>query len=167
MKTPFLRPLLAAALLLTAATSFAAKPADDRPKLVIVVVDNIQRHESAITAFDYLDLGFQHVAAQRKWPVAIVAERFAANTPDHETVLQIFNQPLRQETPGELTFRGWMTLTVKGVEHDFGIVTFRYYPRFGEPADDIMEKMYRGAANAAADKIEPILFPKPAATPKS
>ncbi len=164
MKTPFARLLLAAALLLTAAhAAETAKSADNRPKLVVVVVDNIQHHHSAITDFDWLDMAFRHVAQQRKWPVAIAAERFAANTPDNETELRIFNQPLREETPGELTFRGWMTLTVKGVEHDFGIVTFRYYPRLGEHANDTFEKVFRGAANAAADKIEPILFPKPAA----
>lgn len=166
MKTPFTRSLLAAALLLTAATAHAAKPADDRPKLAIVVVDNLQRHQGAVTDFDHLDLAFQYVAQQRKWPVAIAAERFAANTPDHETELRIFNQPLREETSGDLTFRGWMTLTLNGVKHDFGIVTFRYYHRPAESTEDVLEKIFRGAANAAADKIEPLLFPKPA-VPKS
>ena len=166
MKTSCARLLLAATLLLTTATAPAAQPAtpaDNRPRLAVVVVDNIQHHHSGITDFDRLDLAFQYVAEQRKWPVAVAVERLAANTPDNETELRIFNQPLREETPGELTFRGWMTLTVKGVEHDFGIVTFRYYPRFGEHADDILQKVFRGAANAAADKIEPILFSKPAA----
>ena len=54
----------------------------------------------------------------------------------------------------------------KLVQHDFGIVTFRYYRRIGENVDDMLEKVFRGAANAAAAKIEPILFPQPAAAPK-
>ena len=159
MKTRFISSLLTV-LLLAVATAQAAKAPDDRPKLAIVVVDNVQSRQSAFTDFDRLDLAFQDVAKKRKWPVAIAAERFAANTPDHDTELRIVNQPLREEVPGEMTYRGWMTLTVAGVKHDFGIVSFRYYRRAGENADDMLEKIFRGAANAAADKIEPILWPQ-------
>ena len=137
----------------------AAKAPDDRPMLAIVIVDSLNQR-GAITDFDRLDMAFRRVAEQRKWPVKIAAERFAANTPAHETELRIFNQPLREETLGDLTFRGWMTLTVQGRKHDFGIITFRYYPRPGEDTEDKFEKVFRGAANVAADKIEPILFPK-------
>lgn len=156
-------PLLFAALLLTAVSTRAAKAPDDRPKLAIVVVDNLQSQRSTFTDFDRLDIAFQEVAKKRKWPVAVAVERFAANSPAHDTELRIFNQPLRQEVPGELMFRGWMTLTVAGVKHDFGIVSFRYFLRAGENLDDTLEKTFRGAANAAADKLEPILWPKPAA----
>ena len=162
MKTSCNRFLLAAALLLTA-TACAADAPPVRPKLAIVVVTNLQHQYGAIDDFDRLDLAFQQVARERKWPVAIAAERFAANTAEHETELRIFNRPLREETMNDLTFRGWMTLTVQGVKHDFGIVVFTYYRRPGESTDDVLEKVFRGAAEAAADKIEPILFPKPAA----
>lgn len=162
-------PALLVSLLLAAGVSYA-KPAatapDDRPILSIVVVDSLLYQQGAITDFDRLDLAFASIAKERKWPVQIKAERFAANTPAHETELRIFNQPLREETLGDVTFRGWMTLTVRGRKHDFGIITFRYYVRPGENLDDMLEKVFRGAANAAAEKIEPILFPKPAAAPK-
>lgn len=163
MKTRFVFSLLAAVLLSFAPAIRADEPAkapDARPKLAIVVVDDLQRG-GAITAFDRLDLAFQEVAAKRKWPLAVEAKRFAANAPAHDPELRIFNQPLRRDVPGELTFRGWMILTVQGVKHDFGIVTFRYSPRPLEQTDDVLEKIYRGAATAAAEKIEPILFPQP------
>jgi len=161
--------LLFVSLLLAAGVSHAkpaAKAPDDRPTLSIVVVDSLLYQQGAITDFDRLDMAFEYIAKERKWPVQIKAERFAANTPAHETELRIFNQPLREETLGDVTFRGWMTLTVRGKKHDFGIITFRYYVRPGENLDDMLEKVFRGAANAAAEKIEPILFPKPAAAPK-
>ena len=164
MKTCFAFPLFAAALLLTAATTHAkdaAKVPDDLPKLPIVVIENLQRQRGAITAFDRLDLAFQQVARQRKWPMAIAAERFASNTPAHETELRIFTQPLRKDTPGELTFRGWMILTVQGVKHDFGIISFRYSMRPFEQGEDVLDKIFLGAANTAADKIEPLLFREP------
>lgn len=161
--------LLFAALLLAAGPAFAKKAAkapDDRPVLAIVIVENLRNEESAFTDFDRLDLAFQHVAKERKWPVRIATERFAANTPDHTTELRIFSYPLQRETFGDITFRGWMTLTVQDKKHDFGIVTFRHFRRIGENDEDTLEKIFRGAANAAAAKIEPILFPKPAAAPK-
>ncbi len=164
MKARLVFPLLAIALLppagITAATG-AAQASDDRPKLAIVVVENLQNERGAITAVDRLDLAFREAALKRKWPVAIATERFAANTPAHEIELRIFDQGLRNELPGELRFRGWMTLTVRGVKHDFGVVSFRYNPRPTENMEDVLDKIYRGAANAAADKIEPILFSKP------
>ena len=160
--------LLLVSLLLAAGVSHAkpaAKAPDDRPVLSIVVVDSLLYQQGAITDYDRLDMAFTALAKERKWPVRIQAERFAANTPAHETELRIFNQPLREETLGDITFRGWMTLTVGGKKHDFGIITYRYYVRPGETLEDIIEKVFRGAAAAAAAKIEPILFPKPAAAP--
>lgn len=129
-------------------------------ELAIVVVDTLKPQQGAITDFDRIDMAFQQVAKQRKWPVKIAAERFASNTAARDTELRIFNQPLREETTGDLTFRGWMTLMVNGTKHDFGIVTFRYYRRAGEHTDDVLQKVFLGVANAAAQKIEPILFPQ-------
>ncbi len=144
----------------------AAQAPDDRPSLAIVVVDSLLYQQGAITDFDRLDMAFQHVARQRNWPLRIAAERFAANTPAHETELRIFSQPLREETLGDITFRGWMSLTLRGKTHDLGIITYRYYVRPGENLEDMLEKVFRGAANAAAEKIEPLLFPKSAAAPR-
>jgi hypothetical protein len=166
MKTRFAFLLSAAALVLLAPSAWAedaARKPEDRPKLGIVVVDNLDHHGSAITAFDRLDIAFQKVAEQRRWPVMVMAERFAANMASFDTELRIFNQPIRHDMPGELTFRGWMILTDHGVKHDFGIVTFMYSTRPLENMDDVLNKIFLGAANAAADKIEPLLFPKPAA----
>ena len=169
MKTRLLLlSLLGAALGLAAVPVRAADapPADeDRRQLVIVVVDTLQNQSSAITDFDRLDMAFQKVARQRKWPFKIKAERFAANTPDHETELHIVTQPLRRETPVDLTFRAWMTLTIEGKKHDLGIVTYRYHPRIGENMEDTLEKVFEGAAHTTALKIEPLLFSKFGAAP--
>ncbi len=161
MKTSRNLLLLTAALLLTVGFSRAAEVAPARTALAIVVVENLRGQYGAFTDFDRLDLAFQEIARERKWPVAIAAERFAANTVAHDPELRIFHQPLREETLNDLTFRGWMTLTVQGVKHDLGIISYSYYRRSGEFNDDALEKVFRGVARAAADKIEPILFPKP------
>lgn len=151
--------LLASLFLTTIAMCAETTAPPQAPReLAIVVVDSVQR--GAITDFDRIDIAFTRVAKERNWPVTIKAERFAANTPAHETELRIFNRPVRQETPGDLTFRGWVTLTVDGTKHDFGMILYRYYLRSGENMDDVLEKVFLGAAKVAADKIEPILFPE-------
>jgi len=159
MKTRITFALVAATLLMPAAAQ-AAKEPDDRPALAIVVIENLRHSGGAITAVERLDMAFERVAKERKWPVAPKAERFAANTPDYETEMRIFTQPLREETPGELVFRGWVTLKVRGEKHDFGIVRFNYRPRLGEWMDRTLDNVYLGAAKAIADKAEPLLFPK-------
>ena len=163
MKTrlSFLSFLVACFLMATASTRAenAATPEPAR-ELFIVVVDNLQTPRGAITDFDRIDMAFQKVAMQRKWPVKIKAERFASNTAPHPLELKVHNQPLRQETSGDLTFRGWMTLAVDETKHDFGVVKYQYYRRAGEATDDVLDKVFLGAANVAADKIQPILFPE-------
>lgn len=142
----------------------AAKPTDKAAEtphpLTIVVVDTLQYQSRVTSDFDRLDLAFHAVAKHRHWPVPVSVERFAANTPDHDPELQVVIQPIRQEVPGEYTYRGWMKLTVGGKLHDFGVVTYRYTYRPGEAMDDVLDKVFRGAANAAADRLEPILFPE-------
>lgn len=135
-----------------------AEPAAQR-EIVLVVVDSLHHQTGAITDFDRLDMAFRKIVRQRKWPVKLTAERFTADTPEHATELRIVNRPVRQETPGDLTFRGWLTLTVDGTKHDFGIVTYRYYPRPGEAGDETLQKLFEGVARTAADKAEPLLFP--------
>ena len=154
--------LLLASLFLTTTAMCAetTAPPQATRELAIVVVDSVHKQRGAITDFDRIDIAFTRVAKDRNWPVTIKAERFAANTPAHETELRIFNRPVRQETPGDLTFRGWVTLTVDGTKHDFGMILYRYYLRPGENMDDVLEKVFLGAAKVAADKIEPILFPE-------
>jgi hypothetical protein len=175
MKTPTLqvrlvRPALAGLALLLGAVALPAKDAPPAPanqrELAVVIVDSLQnRRGGSISDFDRLDIAFHQLARQRKWPVTLKVERFAANTPAYETELRIVNRPLRQETPDALTFRGWMTLTVAGEKHDFGIVRYDYSPRPGEPTDDVLDKVFLGAARAAAAKFEPILFPAAGKSP--
>jgi len=158
MKTRFAIALAAASLLLPVAAP-AAKEPDDRPVLAIVVVENLGHPGGAITAVERLDMAFDRIAKERKWPSRPEAERFASNTPDRETELRIFTQPLRNDVPGEITFRAWVTLTVGGEKHDFGIVKHDYRPRLGEQFDDTIQKVYVGGAAKIADKVEPLLFP--------
>jgi hypothetical protein len=163
MKIRFPQFLLATALLLSATATWAAtdiKIPEERPTLAIVFVENL-RAQSTTSDFDRFDLAFRQVARERKWPVNVTAERFGANQGAHEIELRIFHRPLREETQLDLTFRSWMTLTIRGVKHDFGIVTYAHYRRPGESSDEALEKVFRGAALAAADKIEPLLFARP------
>jgi len=102
---------------------------------------------------------FTKVFEQRHWPVRVKVERFAANTPAHETELRVFFKGIREETPGDRVFRAWMTLTDHGTKDDFGIVYFRYYPRFLQNEEDVLEEVTRGAAEIAATKVGAILFP--------
>ena len=161
MKIPYRHLVLVGVISLThlalSAPAAAAEPSAS--KLTIVVVESLQHQRGAITDFDRIDMAFEQVAKERNWPIKTEGERFAANTEDHEIELRVFPQPIREEIPGEMVFRGWMTLMNKGTKHDFGVVTFRYHRRAGEPTEDVLEKVFRGAALKAADKLEPILFP--------
>lgn len=161
MKPRLIIPLIAIGLLAPAAASAADEAqSDPKPKLAVVVVESLRSHGGAITEVERIDMALAKVAKQRKWPVEIEVERFAANTPEHETELRIFPQPIRQELPDEFVFRGWVVLKVAGKEHDFGIIRFEYRPRPGEWMDDTLNKIFVGAMEKTADKIEPLLFPK-------
>lgn len=166
MKARFAVLLPAATLLLSAAPSYAndaPKSMEERPKLVIVVVDNLQLRSGC----DRIDQAFQNVAKQRKWPVPVTAERLTANTPVYPLELRIFFQGINEFITGEYTFRAWMTLVVRGVKHDLGIVSYRYSVRQWEDNHDMYDKIFRGAANAAADKIEPLIFTRVPGRPVS
>jgi hypothetical protein len=163
MKTPRLFSLFAALALALPAVRAADEPAarsGPLPTLAIVISENLGRRATYNDDFHRLDMAFKRVAKERKWPVTIVVERFAANVPEYDTELSIFLQPLRQEMPGEFTLRAWTTLKVDGKKHDFGIVKYGEFRRLGERMDESIEKIFIGYANAAADKIEPVLFPK-------
>ncbi len=162
MKTKAL--LLLSAVTLLTAKAWAKEPVRvPAPAGVLPVIitealsDNIG---SAFTDFDRLDLALQKVVQERQWPVKIAAEKFAGNTPDYLTERQITLQRVRQETPGEYMYRGWTTVWVNGRKHDLGIITARYNYRLNEQYDSAMEKLFRSAAQATADKIEPLLFPE-------
>lgn len=169
--TPLILPLLLASS--PAATPPAVPPASKPSparELALVVITPVDQNQylysGAYSDFDRLDLAFQEVAKRRRWPVKIVAERFAANSPAHELELRVYLQPFRLELPQQFTFRGWMTLTERGTKHDFGVVVYRQDARPFESTDDFLEKVFLGAASVAAKKIEPILFPQ-LAQPKS
>ena len=166
MKARLAALLPAAALLLSAvpASAIGGPPSmEERPKLAIVVIDNLQPR----SGFDRIDLAFQQVARQRKWPVTIATERIAANTQAHPLELRIFFLGIRESVPGEYTFRAWMTLVVRGVKHDLGIIGYRHFVRQWEDNNDMYDKIFLGAAKAAADKIEPRLFTRVPAQPAS
>ena len=168
MKTRLIFTLIAASLLAPVAVRAAdeAKPAkEEKPKLAFIIAESLGFRTAPIDDFIRLDVAFNKVAEQRKWPVKVVMERFAANMPDYENAVTIFTQPIRQELPGEFTLRAWATLVVKGKKHDFGIVKADYRPYPGEWMDDALQKLNDKYANAVADKIDPILFPKEDAKP--
>ena len=170
MKIRFaLAPLFLPLLL---AVSSAATPPSSAPtrkpspvqELALVVVTSVDHGDNgnggAYTDFDRLELAFRELAKRRHWPVKIVAERFAANVPAHELELRVYLQPVRQDLPRQFTFRGWMTLMDRGTKHDLGVIVHRQEPRPFESMDDFLEKLMLGAAETAAGKIEPILFPQ-------
>lgn len=153
--------LLLLACLPLGAIRAAEKPTpapEPKQVLAIVVVETLQR-QTAITDYDRFDIAFHDLARKRKWPVTLKVERFAANMPAYDPEVRLFTRPLREETPGDLTYRAWVTVTIRGEKHDFGIVTYRTYPRAGENREDTLEKVFAGAAQAIAGKFEPLLFP--------
>jgi len=127
--------------------------------LPLVIWETLGQQSFAITEFDRLDLAFRRVSAERKWPLKVVAERFAANVPDYTTELEIVPHPLLEES-GALVFRGWTTLTVDGKTHDFGVIFYRAHPRPGENREDAVQKVFDDVAREIANKVEPLLFPK-------
>lgn len=161
MKTHLVAAIFSLASILVP-NSFGQAPASPvaSRELAIVVVESLGSGISDRNDFDRLDLAFTKVFAQRKWPAKIVVERFAANGPAHDTELRVFLKGIYEEMPGDLTFHAWMTLQDHGKKRDFGIVRFRYYRRPGERMDEILDKVFEGAAVVTADKIEPLLFPK-------
>jgi hypothetical protein len=101
------------------------------------------------------------VIEKRHWPLTVHVERFAGNLPAHDPELRIFYKGIYPEDLGDQTFHAWVILTDHGKKTDFGIIRFRYYPRAAEREDDVLERVVRGAAELTADKIGPLLFPKP------
>jgi hypothetical protein len=130
------------------------------PELKVVVVESLVRGPGRITDYDRIDAEFTAVLSKRKWPVTIRVERFASNTPDDGLQLRVFYQGIYDEAPGDLTFHAWMILYDHGTKRDFGIVRFRYNPRPLQDREDVLDRVVRGAAVEAADRIEAALFPK-------
>ena len=159
-----IRSTLCLAVVLLATGAAAAKeivrvPAPEGALPVVITETTIGNMGNAYSDYDRLAYALERVAKERKWPVKVSAERFAANVPDYLTELRISLQRLRQEIPGEYRYRAWTTLTIDGKEHDLKIVSYSYRYRMGENMDDVMEKSFLGGAKATADKIEPLLFP--------
>jgi hypothetical protein len=139
----------------------APKAAGSERELAVVIVESLARGPGRITDFDRMKMEFTDVFGRRNWPVKIRVERFAANTPAHETELRVFFQGIYDEAPGDLTFHAWMILYDHGVKRDFGVIRYRYNPRPGQPEEDVLEHVMRGAAEVAAAKIESALFGRP------
>ena len=159
LKIPFL--LLAVALLDVgpARADDKARPADNKPALHLTIVEPVGAIGNAFTDFDRLDLAFQYVAQQRKWPVKIAAERLAGGSPDYDPEVRITLQSVRLDPGNDYVFRAWTTLILGGKKTDFGIVTYHYAARLGQNQEDRYQEIFRGGAAAIADKIEPLLFP--------
>ena len=161
MKIPF--SFLLAILLWVTGTAAAKEvtriPAPEGVLPVSITEMTVGNLGSAYTDFDRLDLALQAVAKERKWPLKIAAERFAAGTPDYLTELRISLQRVRQEIPGEYIYRAWTTLWLDGKEHKFDVISASYSYRMGENMDDVLDKVFLAGAKATANKIEPVLFP--------
>lgn len=157
---PALLLALTASLPAPAADSDNTPPADAaRRTLTITVVEPVDRRPDNSEFYNRLAYVFPKAFETRRWPLKIEVERFGANAPDHDLELRIFLQKIREETSGDLTFRAWMNLHDRGTKHDFGIVTYRLYPRAGQHLDDTLDDLLKGAAAIAAKKIEGVLFP--------
>lgn len=135
-------------------------PADDaRRTLTVTVIEPVERHPGNDEFYHRIARVFTDVFEARNWPVSIDVQRFGANQPELDLELRVFLQPIREESPGDLTFRAWMTLYDRGTKHDFGVITHRHYPRPGRNMTDVLDEVVRGAANEVSKKIETALFP--------
>jgi hypothetical protein len=152
--------LLLAVLSAPAATAVAQS---QRPptEIAVVVSEALDQRAEGVTTFAAIQSAFTRVFGRQGWPATVSVERFAANNPDHDFELRVFFRGIYYETPGTLTVRAWMTLFVKGKEHDFGIIKYQIVQGPIEHRDDAFEALLRGEAEIAASKIGPILFPKP------
>jgi hypothetical protein len=163
MKTRFALGLLLFPIVLAGFTGRAQPPpttTDTRRVLTIVVVDELGGSNSRYyNTFNRIARVFTEVFEARKWPVKINVERFGANAPTHEIEMRIYVQSIRRETPVDLVFSAWMTLDDRGKKQDFGVIRYRYSPHPTENMGDQLDQIVRGAANIAATKIEPVLFP--------
>lgn len=138
-------------------------PTDDaRRTLTVTVIEPVERHPGNDEFFHRVARVFTDVFEARNWPFAIKVERFGANLPDLDLELRVFLQPIREESPGDRTFRAWVTLYDQGAKHDFGVVTHRHYPRAGRNMSDVLDDVVRGAAVEIAKKIENVLVPSAA-----
>jgi len=137
---------------------------DHQSELVIVVVEPGADPGNAFTNVDRMAIAFRDLAQKRHWPLRVTVTRLAANQGPADPELRISNERLSGDRPGELTYRGWMSLTAGGKRHDFGLVTVRYSTRPGEQTLDSLRQVFVAVAVAAAERIEPILFPPPVVT---
>ncbi len=151
--------LLALAPAVQAEDANNAPANDTRRTLTITVVEPVERRISNDEFYHRVARVFTDVFEKRNWPLSIKVERFGANQPDLELELRVFLQPIREESPGDLTFRAWMTLYDHGTKHDFGVITHRHYPRPGRNMSDVLDTVVQGAATEVAKKIEQVLFP--------
>lgn len=164
MKTCNALGALCFSLVLAAGVTGRAQPAATAAaaphELTIVVVDSLGGNNSERNIYDHIAQVFTEVFEAKKWPLKIAVERFGANAPAHEIEMRLYFKGISKETPIDLTFRAWITLSDHGTKSDFGIIRYSYYPRPMETFDDRIDSVIRGAAMIAAAKVEPVLFPK-------
>jgi hypothetical protein len=162
MNKPLLLALLPALCLLPAgARAQAGSPAAGT--LTVAIVENLDPRPGRIERFDRDAEIFTDVFSRRKWPLGVKVERFASDKkPDGGPELRVFDRGIYEETPGDLVYHAWMVLYEKGNKHDFGMVTYRYQPRASESEDNTLDRIVKGGAEIAADKVGQVLFPKKA-----
>jgi hypothetical protein len=164
MKTRFASGMLILSLLISggfrARAQTAPPPAAPPRELTVVVSESLDRSAEGFSTFSATRKVFTSVFNRRGWPVKINVERFASNNPDYDYELRVYFRGVSYETPGVLTLRAWMTLFDHGKEHDFGIIKSQLNQNVLDHRQDSFEDVLRHAAEIAADKIEPILFPK-------
>lgn len=151
---------LAVVLPLAAAKDKQPEPTD---VLGVVITEPLRSRGQDDDDYNRLALAFETLGRRRGWPVKVEVERFAANNTVRDKELRVVTQSLRQVVPGTMEYRAWVTLVVGGQKHDFGVLRHDYMIRPGERTDLMLDRIFLGFAAAAADKIEPILFPQLAA----
>jgi len=169
MKTLCSPVFLVLSLFIGVAASSRAQSAPTKPvpnELTLVIVESAQNGSIKSPEYDRIARVFTDVFEERKWPVKIKDERLAANAPEHELELRVYDQGIKHDTPEDITFRAWMILFDRGNKRDMGVMRFSFSPRAGESMDETLDKVVAGAARMAADRIEPVLFPDLAAPKK-
>ena len=139
----------------------AAPAPTDTPKreMTIQISERISR-SGANAPYERIARVFPDVFEARHWPFTFKTERLAAGTEDQPLELKVYFQGIRQDVPGELVFRAWLTLLVDKHEYDFGIVRADYSIRPGRFVDDLLDDVTREAAIKVAEKVEGVLFKK-------
>ncbi|HEY3754921.1 MAG TPA: hypothetical protein VGL42_02115 [Opitutaceae bacterium] len=159
-----LRNLALCAALVGASSGFGQErqqPPPAPPTLHVLISPplgrSVQREDNL---YEAVAGNFGYVFRHRKWPIAISIEEFGGRKKPDRLELELLMQPIKQWLPGELSFSAWTTLRIDQRSYDLGVIRYTYDHAPFEQPDRTFDNLIQGAANATADKIEPLLFPK-------